>query len=754
MPFNYNIQPFHLERPLVILKPYYRYAIKKSSTQYYMVENRDVSISNTPYYFYDQVANWEDLGIIDIRNMRMSGFFRNRAENVQFVKNLAKIMRYVWFHYGVQGKATFVLYRLNSTTQQYELDSESDVDFSSAIDERLQFTAELMQTGVQELIKTNEEVIYEIPVTGPALKTVELAPMRMRGKTVFVTVDDENSSGNRIMDDYNWPAIMMHDDDYIKVLEAVDYKPITFMDPLAPTFIVGQQRNEVSGLGNYVGFLFASNLDLENVSLNFDLPIFLDNKAGSNTDFTLKIYQADNQARTGGGANWTPLHSSNTVSLAGGNSTTATFSINHTFDLAKDKVIHIILEKSNANACEYHWETQFVFNMTYEYFSSKYRVKGLDWFEIGKQLVNKMTNGAAVLNSSLLQQSIPYADNWDCDPSKLIMLSSASVKGKANPVIKISYKDYLNTTDILLCAGCGIEKSYDDNIVNIEKRLHYFKEKNGANDNLIAHLSSITKEWRIKPASDLMYSEIEIGFRALDDSDVNAKEEPNGILRFTTAYSKEPNKKSLISTVSASGFLMYQTYINYATDPSGDAGSDNENFVLQHTGNQVNGIYSALYPKDITGNYAIYNTTDGNYVVNPGLTPKRCLLRRAYYELGFFYGNDADSYVMKYASGEMNTEYGSKLAAGGIVVDEAENFNLTDYGTRLFYPYYLEVPTDSARNYRQAWEQNRYGIFSQTVNGVLLKGFPIESSDRNYKPRIQEYKQLLSKGNNLPLLIR
>ena len=169
---------------------YYRYAIKKDSSTYYTIQGGQVTTQSSPKYYYEGINSFSDLGISEYRNTIMDGFYRNISQKgYQFVGDLMKILRHIAFTYGVQGRATLVVERLSDyRTKTYALDYESDINFAKSSRERYQFVAELLQNGVEELLKSREDSPYTLAVSGDGLVTINILPFRVRGRARFISL--------------------------------------------------------------------------------------------------------------------------------------------------------------------------------------------------------------------------------------------------------------------------------------------------------------------------------------------------------------------------------------------------------------------------------------------------------------------------------------------------------------------------------------------------------------------------------------
>lgn len=771
------------------MKTPYRYSVGQGGKWYGIKDNEVVTLDD-PHYFYGYLANWQDIGIEDLRNWRMSGFTRGRANTHQFVKGLAKIIRAIYYTYGVQAHkdstvdpAKFYVDKLNTDTQAYEPDYESEFDFSTAEDKRDQFKVSLMQGGIQEMIKNNEDVEYEIPISGTQVRTITISPFRVNGRTDFVSVvpvEEGPTSPNRSTGDITLLNYSYFDEKIdFRLADTPNFKPYDVFGVLGafPTTFgttqnleFGQPAQEVAsgtfesvgiikpvrGSSGYVDYLLKAHTNLYNVTVKGDINIYLKNTSGGDSSFQMRIFKTNTVTTT-----TTSIYTGDTRTIGAGGDGTFNYVIDASFDLSQNDIIYIVLKRTAGSDCEWMQQEGMPLEIKYQYYTSEFTVTGLPWYEVGKQLINKLTKGLATFQSLLLTQAITYKAGIDCRPESVLMLSGDSIRGIANPKIKISLKDYLKATDVMFCAGLGIT----DNTVEIEKRSHFFKRlKTNDSTNLIAHLDKL-EDWTIEDAEDIRFNEVHIGYRSGENEvgDLNGRDEFNTTVKFTSSYSKNKNVLDLVSPVSASGFQIYITYANYVTSEAENKDNKNDNklFALQYKYNPATpNVGTALYPTDISGSAVVTGVTDSNRVLNIGLSPKRCLIRHLYWLLSHFYNSHpgTDDYLLTYQTTDRNPNLQARLSTTNSIAEASDIYldqEAAHYGqTRLFYPLYVKPETVSPENYKQRWTDNRYGVFTTDIEGVTVEGYPLSVKERNEVPKVHEVKLLLTANNNPMNFIR
>lgn len=758
------------------MKPPYRYSISFNG-KWYGLNGNDVQLFNEPYYFYGYIANWKEIGIEDVRNWEYSGIFRNHEpQALQLVKAMAKVVRAIYYTYGVQAHtdslsepAKLHIDKLNTTSQGYETDYESEFDFVQAQDERDQFTTKLLQGGLQELIRNNEDVKYSIPVSGSAVKTIAIdQPQRLKGRALFSTVAFKDGSGaiaSANTAEVNWPAYTFVTEDALP-LNADNDRPVSYFAPLhsITTGVRPAQgqflwSNSFNDARNY---LLYAETNLYNVRVQGRIQYSFVNNEASDITMRYELWEVTyNKGAGNSGSSPTAIAGTGqNVVVGAGLTVNNHVDFDFTFNLSQGKVLQLVVLKlaSPALDVDFAYEDAYSLNITYEYFPAAYTVKGINLYDIGTQLINKVTGGLGTFQSNLLSYPITYKEGIDCRPESVLLMSGRSLRGKSDAEIKISLKEYLKICDVLFCSGMGIEGSK----VLLEKKSYFFQRtKANGNTNLIAHLDKL-QNWIIEDAVDIRFNELHIGYR--DDIDeaggLNGNEEFNTTLKFTSSLTKNKNIYELICPADASGYKIFKAHVQNINSPDNDNKNDNSLFLLQYKYNPATpSVGTALYPSDISASYQVSGVTDTNRVLNIGLSPKRCLIRHLYWLLSHFYNSHAntDDYLLKYQTTDRNPNLQARLSTNLSIAEASDVYldqEATNYGqSRLFYPIYVKPETVSPDNYKQRWADNRYGVFTTDIEGVTVEGYPLTVKERNRVPKVHEAKLLLTANNNLTDLI-
>lgn len=747
------------------MKPDYRIAIKRFDKVYWAVDQYGNVISQPDaFYMDDYFANdWSKMGIKDDRNFRMGGIFRSSSEtSYQFIGDAAKILRFIFYSEGPNASAVLQVEKLNKslTSQPYEIDYECQFNFSKAKDERLSFNVELLDMGVSELIKTREDVIYEIPIWNDTnTKIATLKPMRVFGELAFLTgwpiPEQGNTTTSFTTDAFNYRIYAINvSKTLIKVARFPKAEPIAVADSSKNAFVTGQRFMEATAggttsypVGSENNFLFKALVDIKNVKFNTTIGFFIDNNSGASRIYRGRLWLID--AVTGVyDATW--VYQVQSASLPNGSATSFSLTFDPPpFDVPAGKalIMQFGFDAGSGPSDNEHnvaWEKDNRILISFEHYTSAYDVQGLPIDYVGKELIKRITGGKAQFSSSLLTQMNSYSTEYDLIMRDVILMSGDSVRGAPQAVLKISLKDWLKTINVMCGAGLGVR----DNKVEVEKMEYFYRT--GSN-NLIADLGDVSDN-AVEPAEDMIFNEIHIGFTPTAYSDsLNGRDETHNTTRYLTPYSRDKKVLDLISPIKADGYGIFDMWVNFSLEKYKPSDNDDTIFALQlnstpYAYQALQKKYYALYPQDINPNAVLTGILEPTNMPNPGLTPRRCLQRNGRIIKSYFYGVDYEQ--LKFQTSDRNQNLSSKIATTNNIV-ENENIFIGDLPDRIFFPFYLNPAVISPKSYKTLFDSNPYGYFKFRWLGVSYLGFPMQVASLNAKPKINTFQLLVTPENNL-----
>lgn len=741
------------------MKPTLRLSFLPADNTYYHVINNAVSESSSPFYLNRSVENWNEIGIVDERNMRYGALSANASEQpYSFVKDGAKILRYHYYTYGIGKKLQLKIEKLNATTQEYELMITTHVDWASFKDERDRVLVTMLEDSIATMIKNRENIEYPIAVTGPMVRTVRVKEQYFPGEFRFLTMwpPQDNAPGTtsvEIQQEMILPLIYA-DDSTIAVNAPPDNKPAIQAKPDSqlPKYYDGQTLQDITipdQMRN--NFLIRANVDLSDIVVSGSIAFGVSNGANA-ADFKLRIRIRDEFMNNLSGT------MEFTHSIAGG--ANDNFTLNFTspkFTLAATQhlIITIHVDDGTGSLYPVHvaWEKNMNISVSFTNALEKYTVTGLSVFEVMKQVVNQVSDGKASFKSNLLSQPRAYNNFYDLDPSKLVIASENSIVNYPNAKIRVSLKTMMDALSAIM--GAGMEVNVDNLLnqyVSVEEKDSYFKT---GNSNLIADLGEVSD--CIMSQSEDIYTDLKVGYKVQEYSgtsnsrDNTGRYEYNTLLNFKMPTDVDNKTLELISPIRADGLGMYNVWANYnlrdkdrTTRGVTDTTGDTKLFILQVTGNLIDGEDTATFAQDIKPAATVTGLIKTTDMLNPGLTPARNLLRNGKWLNSLFFAQDSS--ILYFISSELSENVQSTISAGYIA--EKANRQLTLLAPRVHYPIIVNFKTTGASNYIQAMKGRRAGFVRFTWQGAVYEVFLTKSEVSLAKPEEYGFKGYLSRTYN------
>lgn len=733
---------------------YYRVALKKTNTIWYGWDPKLDNFYETgnAWYIEDEtkssLSEWKDTGYVDERAIDAACGVHHTYSDVtyRFVGVGAKILRKLLQRFGRAAKAILYVETFNASTRQYEFNYSSDLNFAKCRPQRYIVDIEAKDKSIESKLKNREDIVYEFPVSGANMKRVRLKPFRVKGEATFMTEWPVPDNPGNLEDVERFMLYCLFVDKQVEqLMDAFGTDPLTYAPPENNDNITGQRF--INGNPNFFdvdNYLFKANTDLKNVRIAASINFYAANNTGTNGRFHLSIYLRDpvtGNYQNGAGVPlyrvYSPIINDGTDLSFLLNVDTPSFEIPSGWTL----VIHCDMENSVADDFNCAWVKDREIKVYFEHFvtitSTLMDCMPVD--EICKQMVNKITDGEGVFASNLLTSVNNYADDYDLRYSNLMLLPGNSVRGIANSVIKLSLNQ-LKQFLFVCCGGCDL--GVEGNVVRFEKAEYYFK--NTPADQILQINEVADLDYR----TDYEINEIQVGFEMQEYESLNGKEEPHCKHIYRTQLNNGQRKLDLVSPVRADGFGMYKIRLDYILDPKQDTKDDDDVFVVQvKTAPEPNtNIYPALYPDGIVATPTVTGMTDTN-LLNPGLTPKKCLLRLGRYLRSFFYGPIEENSYLVFQTSERNSELTTKITTLNTIVEKA-NVAIINLGAPLFLPFVIETESVTPVSYHTATQGKLNGYLSIHWQGKIYHGFIRKVSSRNVKPQVKTMELMATPSND------
>lgn len=183
--------------------------------------------------------------------------------------------------------------------------------------------------------------------------------------------------------------------------------------------------------------------------------------------------------------------------------------------------------------------------------------------------------------------------------STLVLTSGDGIRGLDDAGITTSFTDIIKNADVNHFTGVQIKAT-----VELEGRDTYFVQ-----DSIDPAVElGQSKDLKVSPAIDLMYSSIKVGWQeqsSNDVNDINAKADFNGYHIYTTPIKRVSREMDLQSPYKAGPFEIENLRLNLDGKTTSGGSTDNDVFVLDVvTG--ANPVQSVLLSFIASGNYIVF----------------------------------------------------------------------------------------------------------------------------------------------------
>lgn len=159
--------------------PKYQIFLMQDSTHYYVwnYATGTLTTTTTPTTLTHAPKGWEDIEVKVGRSATYHGLQREYSTHFEFVKDGAKIIRYLWLTGGSEAECKLVINIRNDFDYLYSSFISGDLDFISCNDLRDSISIAVKEAGAAALLKAYEDTEYEIEVDGADVIDVDIDPM-------------------------------------------------------------------------------------------------------------------------------------------------------------------------------------------------------------------------------------------------------------------------------------------------------------------------------------------------------------------------------------------------------------------------------------------------------------------------------------------------------------------------------------------------------------------------------------------------
>ncbi len=714
----------------------FRFSIRKNATTYYAINGSNVVEQVTPFY-PEGIGDVEGSGIKNGRNRTYGGYNRTYSGKLKFTLEAAKILADVIIKAGISTKPFLYIEKLNSKTLQYEdfISVEFNPRTISYDFQRVEI--QLLQYGIEGLIKDNENVRYDIEMTDSISSIIRVPSQYLQGNVLYYTAwptpDASNTSSKQITTNTYLPYLIKGTETIVEVAQGSN-KPIA--TPKADKdhdYIDGQAFQ--TGAGYTTGglnFLLKAEVELTNVIIKGNIGMYVENETQAPGYHHLALGLTDDS----GVLDPTPLYTLQSPLLpypvVSGSGTLFTYSIDTsaaplTIPAGKKLILAMWMDNSVTTQHNVTWEDQNEISINFWHHTSAFEFKAVRIWRVLEALVKKMTNNLGSFESAMFKNNtetaamlqkyydtIPYSAWITCGDA----IRGINSPGYNNPVMKPTFRDAFNFASTQFNAGMGTE----GNTVRMEDSEYFFND-------IIT--STVFTEWegyrpKIIAVDEYYYNTVEAGSENQDYDGLNGRYEYNcgSSLWALPTNDGGSNVLDLKTSWRTDPTGIFLTWAQYKPDESKDSESDNDIFVIDAV---WDGTLQKHVPRKLSGTISGIPDPSGAY--NIAYSPKHKLWRNgSRLRIGLI-GKESGYITM--LSAERNRNLFCYFGNGPFHYgDEDEAIKVGDLNKPLFRPYMVELSVISQNSYNTLMTNvnTKWGKHAIYLPEGNIWGFPAETS--------------------------
>jgi hypothetical protein len=683
------------------------YCIVDDQGRSYYIDNiGNVVVSSLPVPLNYTPDGWQDKVINYAKSTEYQGMIRTFTIPLNFVRDGAKILRYLRYNYGVQAVGDIVILKRDHDDGKYKGYYKGAIDFSQFTYDDQKATAQVMERGLSELIKANENTAYEIPLNVP-----EVISVTFDGITLYSVVNVINYKDS-ILNDIGQPDINIIYSSVIFIgLSVTDTE--TKYPSLVFNSVTTYLGVESTSAADPNGWLIKAQ-DRTTINLKGNIKFRM---AGSDGYRVLAYIKAGGTSREVDIIPLTPIPGTP-------QSIDRNFDVNITLD--PEELLYIVVANTGSGAGKSTtFDTDNKFVLTYDYRKPATQVQCLRPFYVFSQLISKVTDGKYTASSNLLNNE---AFNYvlTCGDALRGFMAGTPVDYKG-PVLKTSLHDFFSAYRTAFGIGMA-----NRDVAIIEKRKYF------SNDNNIIDLGEIAN-LQETPALDYIFNTIKIGWPEQTFDDVNGRSEFNTTHTYELPITRVVKELDLTSPYRADCYGAEFTRINLDSKTTTDSESDNAIWMIHI--NDTLGLNRDGYT-DLTG-------VKTNTVFNVNLTPKMCLKANGdYIRIGL---DKLEDKLIKYTTSQKNADL--SRVVNGEILKESADYPIAKLAAPLFLPSQIQFDCNVPINIVDVMENDPYGRISFKWKGNTYYGYAFDVGQQPAMDNSQTYKLFATTDSNLKKLI-
>ena len=696
---------------------YLRKKTSPSTYEYYYIDSVTgvVSLQISPIEINFAPQGWDEKALQWKRGFDWWGVFTEFSLPLKFVKDGAKILRYVLYNEGGEGNCELLIKRLNKTTWAYEDYYIGGLDFTKSNDENSFFTINILASGYIDKLKSRESQEYEIDLD-------TLADFYVKVDGITLLNDFNYILGSGVWDVPKGHMVIGMDRYYSGGNIGLDNFVSVQADPefagISPLYDSPDTRHVIT-------YVKALTLDIS-YTINFQC----DTLPGVNyfaSDFYMYVVHKNNLGVT---QSLNLIYSSLFVSMLGiPQSVTGTI---NNLNLVNGDILYLLCYNTTSVAFAFTMNANSTYDINAEITLPETYTKALRPQTVFAELVDKISDGEVGTDDLPLY-----------DLKEYVLTSGDALRQLSGAKLKTSFSDFFDSYNNAFDLGTYYNKNDNRHYIKYKREL-FDATVNLTNIGAVANL-------KVTPFSELNFSKLTNGYNNYDYDDLNGRGEFNTKFNLLSPMTRVTAERSLIVPYRADMYGIEFTRYNLEGKTTVDGKSDNDVFILNientSAGTHLGLPYYNLY-RDVS--LTIFGLIFSDTAYNINLSPKRNLLRNGDWLRSLLFG--LENKFIEFTSADKNADM---VTDDGVNLIYEKAFEIiSDLDTPLFQPFVLEFECVQPINIQVILDNYPYGYIEFDWNGETYKGFLIEANDNPAFNQKQTLKLLSLTSNNLTNFIK
>ena len=651
---------------------------------------------------------WKKIQIQNQRNPTYFAIDRSFTVPLDYVKDGAQILKYIYYNFGVEAKVFMSIceQRLfiddNNYGFYYTLLYRGEIDLANFKHDSTKVTVNIMEGGMVKLIKAYENTKYEIPVDVSEAIDIKMDGIELKQNSNYL-LNNGNLANDR--------------DAHIVDLQLINTEAIQGLGASSSQRTV---VNSVADEYNSRQFVLktSDSPTIITIDYNFKITLTLTDGFGAifGTRYFFQIVGLDSTPTTVFFANIINYNPGDPLLLY----TKHTFTGSQTYTIPANTEVYILSRVSfNEDHTLFTYDNDGEFSISYTYTHQSTTIKALRPLYVFQQLISKISDGQYTPQSTFLQSI-----------QDVVVTCGDAIRSLPGAVIKTSLRDFFLSYN----SDFGIAMGMIGDTLRIEEKGYWVQY-----DDFI-DLGEVSK-MKVSPATDLLINNIKIGTPNQDYDDVNGKQEFNTTHEYSAPITRIAKELNFVSVYRKDCYGIEFTRLNLDGKTTTDNDSDNDVFIIHIEDNPRDDTF---YHFDRSLNVGATGLLTPATVFNLYLTPARGIRRNGNYIRSLFYklGNK----YLKFQTTDKNDQ----VVAGGIT--ENADIEVSSLDTELFSANYLEFETKVPYNLFEILAASPLKAFAGTWAGFPFVGIANKVSVQPGDNASQTYQLLASPDTDLTIL--